>query len=149
MAKVFHFPHFLFSAPSHPITGNPGILPLGTDFVVPCLANFRAKLSHQLSQWQRDFPTLPCFSRPPHSKWETLQQQFRRPPSVNGRRNPKHKAGTPWLYSTFAAWLHVLITRRSSVQIRPPQPETEPDLIQSQTRFFFLYRKKSWNYTRE
>ena len=27
--------------------------------------------------------------------------------------------------------------------------ETEPDLIQSQIRFFFLYRKKSWNYARE
>ena len=28
-------------------------------------------------------------------------------------------------------------------------PETEPDLIQSQIRFFFLYRKKSWNYGRK
>ena len=27
--------------------------------------------------------------------------------------------------------------------------ETEPDLIQSQIRFFFLYHKKSWNYARE
>ena len=42
-----------------------------------------------------------------------------------------------------------LITRRSLVQIQPPQPETEPDLIQSQIRFFFLYRKKSWNYARK
>ena len=30
-----------------------------------------------------------------------------------------------------------------------PLPETEPDLIQSQIRFFFLYRKNSWNYARE
>ena len=27
--------------------------------------------------------------------------------------------------------------------------ETEPDLMQSQIRFFFLYRKKSWNYARK
>ena len=29
-----------------------------------------------------------------------------------------------------------------------PYSETEPDLIESQIRFFFLYRKKSWNDTR-
>ena len=34
-------------------------------------------------------------------------------------------------------------------QLHVPLPETEPDLIQSQIRFFFLYRKKSWNYVRK
>lgn len=42
--------------------------------------------------------------------------------------------------------------RRGKIKLyqrRSYYAETEPDLIQSQIRFFFLYHKKSWNYARE